>query len=260
MVTSPEYLEYQERKTSAYFEIIIGVCVIFFGVPIGIFSFSEGGIFISVFAFFIGIVIIFDGEKKLEKLQHIMWTKEALREHDESSSGFISTFINESKKNTPIKINIISDDDKLNNEINKIKILLEKLDENFISGKINEKNYEELKIKLIQKINLLKEDYKNMLIIKGIEKEKIELYKKIIIKELKKYDDSKFTKKEDNWEKTLLSLKNYENISLSLKELYKKANEFLENRRYCMIYYDFSEGKLWVKEFKSYTIYYSKVD
>lgn len=88
-ITSPEYWEEQQRLTEAKIETILGVIGIALGFIAMIYSVATD-VGVASFGLFIligGIIAVWDGNVKLERIKHIMWTKQALREYDEKRNG-----------------------------------------------------------------------------------------------------------------------------------------------------------------------------
>lgn len=183
-VTAPEYWEYQKRKAGAEGEQILGVVLLILGLLIGGWGFFQfrgpdiGAVIVGAILFFLGIGTLADANEKLKKIEHIYWTKQALREYEESKYKVLEGMKRESYPNTygeptlldrlfgrvgpkpvgireeptPIEVEIIPEDD-LTLQKERISNLLERLDERFVSGEVSEGLYKQLKSEYLTKLN-----------------------------------------------------------------------------------------------------------
>ena len=134
----------------------------------------------------LGLVLIADAATKLEKIKHIYWTKQALREYDESKYGVMralqSTDTSAEKycvrcgrelspeaefcyscgasQPTSSRVEILSEEGDLLAQRERISKLLDQLDEKLVAGEISETTYKELKSKYSKKLTQVKRSIK----------------------------------------------------------------------------------------------------
>jgi len=211
-ITAPEYWEYQKRKAQAETEKILGLLGLAIGFllllvagislsvegPLGMMGMKRiedvHAVFVSIFILLAsGAIAYWDGNEKLEKIKHIYWTKQALREYEQTKHKVLDSAqeqtynynycprcgkpigpadkfclhcgvrmdnfkkgISLGQSQSPIETEMQMDDDLASQEERILKFL-ETLDEKLIEGKINESTYDELKSKYEAKLAQAKE-------------------------------------------------------------------------------------------------------
>lgn len=149
-ISTHEYWEEQKREAEADIERVVGIVLAIVGI---------GGIIyspISLILTIIGAIAFWDGSVKIERIKHIVWTKQALREYGVEKNSENTNINPGSSYDTTIKpkVTIIPEQDEINiKNISEIQGLLDELDKRFINGSISESNYNELKNKYIKKLN-----------------------------------------------------------------------------------------------------------
>ena len=143
---------------------------------------------------------------------------------------------------------------EIEKEIKKIENMIQSIEERFMRGEVQEYNYNDLKSKYNEKILNLKIEHDKIMKAKIMKTQNMELFKKIITRALSLYDDQKYPKKEFSWNKE--SLQGADIVELTSEEFDKKASELQIKRNICMIFYDFEEGKIWIKEYGTHRAIY----
>jgi uncharacterized membrane protein YidH (DUF202 family) len=161
-----EIPEYLARKTEAIGITLFGILVMTLGSFIVALTFQneryvpyigtvkEPNIIAVGITFFIGLVIAAYGAHLWNKITHIMWTRQALREY-----GVPSIFVKEVKS----QLSLNSDDIHGNEEqtlgdSEALKAYLDMLDQRLVEGKISEATYKALKEKFEAKVKLAQEE------------------------------------------------------------------------------------------------------
>jgi hypothetical protein len=104
--------------------------------------------------FFIGLIITAYRVHLWNKITHIMWTRQALREY-----GVPSIFVKKAKSQITLgKNNILSDKESTLADKESLENYLEMLDRRLIEGKISETTYNELKRKFEVRLKRIEED------------------------------------------------------------------------------------------------------
>ncbi|UCE16106.1 MAG: hypothetical protein JSV12_00335 [Candidatus Bathyarchaeota archaeon] len=170
-ITAPEYWEYQKRKTKAQAENYLGVIACAVGVGGALFSifFEPFRLLLPLFVVMIivGGFMVRDSNERLQKIKHIYWTKQALREYEEAKYKVLEGVESEASHSVgmtregyvPIDVEIFEEDDPTPQK-ERISKLLDKLDERLVSGEISESIYKELKSKYQAKLKQMKEEIK----------------------------------------------------------------------------------------------------
>jgi hypothetical protein len=155
-ITAPEYWEYQKRKAAAQTEEALGFIGSIFGFIGFLASMGMQNMGLLLFSIIIGlggIIALLDGNEKMKKLKHVYWTKQAIREYEESRSRVLNRLTDEAgiePETKSVEVEIIPEDSSFQRE--KILKLLEKLDERVSTGDITEATYKELKSKYEEKL------------------------------------------------------------------------------------------------------------
>ena len=82
-----EVPEYVSRKTQAILLVLFGVLLAFVGAPLATFGILRSGepsidaLTVGLFLFLVGLVLAIYGAHLWNKITHIMWTRQALREY-----------------------------------------------------------------------------------------------------------------------------------------------------------------------------------
>jgi hypothetical protein len=154
-----EVPEYLTRKTEAIGIMVFGLFVMIFGsifvalVSSGVLwgpaKASQPPNFLAVIITFItGFVILAYGAHLWNKITHIMWTRQALREY-----GVPSIFVKEAKRQLPLTSEEMPSDERfLLDDENSIERYLDMLEQRLLEGKISEATYMALKQKFEEKI------------------------------------------------------------------------------------------------------------
>jgi len=161
-----EIPEYLARKTEAIGITLFGILVMTLGsfivaltvqneryVPY--FGTVKEPNFLAVgITFFIGLIITAYGAHLWNKITHIMWTRQALREY-----GVPSIFVKEAKSQVSLNSgDIHSNEGPILTDNEALKGYLDMLDQRLAEGKISEATYETLKEKFEAKIKLVQEE------------------------------------------------------------------------------------------------------
>lgn len=184
-ITAHEYWEYQKRKATAQAEYFVGILMAIggFGCLLGMFITGNGWLLWGfLFLVALGAIFLWEADEKLKKIQHIYWTKQALREYEESKYKILEGVEKEAhpsvseestrlgdlakffgletrEKRMPMEVEKLPEDN-LTSERERISRLLEKLDERLVNGEISEDMYKELKSKYLTKLNEVEEEIK----------------------------------------------------------------------------------------------------
>jgi hypothetical protein len=153
-ITTGEYWEETRRFVEADAEIGVAV-LLFIG---GVFLLFYELWMISILLWIAAILLAWDGSTKRERIKHIVWTKQALREYDVSKDGTKKIILNKSDDKSEIftkpHLKIIPEDKEENNDKQQeILNLLKELDKRLIEGKISEVKYDDLKEKYENELN-----------------------------------------------------------------------------------------------------------
>jgi hypothetical protein len=151
-----EIPEYLTRKSEAITMMVIGVVVGIGSGIAGLFLFSYENPATSFALIFFGLitgsVLAAYGQHQWSKITHIMWTRQALREY--GSPTIIEEKRSGKKISQPLKVEILPEDNLVDKK-QRIKELLEKLDERLVNGEIKEETYQELKSKYQTKLDTI---------------------------------------------------------------------------------------------------------
>jgi hypothetical protein len=143
------------RRTEAITIEILGLIIAFGGGGLALVSLQIG---LALLLFFSGIVIAAYGSYLYDKVKHIEWTKQALREYNDTHNKWTLQAMKEYNKENQAESTAIENPSVSNMESHEkhISSLLEKLDERLIEGKITESTYNELKREYELKLNEIK--------------------------------------------------------------------------------------------------------
>jgi hypothetical protein len=145
-----EIPEYLARKSEAIGIMVIGAIIAVVAPIVGFASLSFEAFIVGGLVCILGVVIMAYGKHQWNKITHIMWTRQALREY--GATSIIEERRSGERISQPLRVEILPEDTLVNKK-RRIKELLEKLDERLVNGEIKEETYLELKSKYQTKLD-----------------------------------------------------------------------------------------------------------
>jgi len=137
-----EAAEYAARKGKAVLMVVLGIIIVPVAALFAAFS-GDGGVIIICSFYPLAAFLILYGLYYWKKVNHIIWTRQALREFGVNPGGTTDVVKNQSEN--PMNYSSSRDLSKIKNLSKKEKI--NKLEQLLLSDKITEKTYLELKEK-----------------------------------------------------------------------------------------------------------------
>jgi len=81
-----EDIEWAQRKSGAVLEMILGFVIFILAIPLPMLI-TGPSIPMTLILFFIGIMLFSHGRHVYNKVTHIVWTKQAIREYDDKKTA-----------------------------------------------------------------------------------------------------------------------------------------------------------------------------